>query len=59
MRKFWNKLGHYEKTVLMLLLGFVIFCLGHFSYEIFIGFCPLCQNEFRSGETCWELIIQW
>ena len=51
MLNLWKRLGQYEKTVLALLLGFIIFSAGYFSVSLSGARCPLCQNKFEPNES--------
>lgn len=61
MLNLWKRLGQYEKTVLALLLGFIIFSAGYFSVSLSGARCPLCQNKFEPNDylNCWEIEIRW
>lgn len=51
MRHLWKRLGAYEKTILALLFAFIIFSVGNFLINISGVHCPICQRQFRPGET--------
>lgn len=53
---FWERRSIYEKTVIGLALGFLIYCLGYFSGVLPQFFCPICKQELSPGEDyVWDI----
>lgn len=51
MQHLWKRLGYYEKAVLALLLGFIVFSIGYFIINTSGIHCPICQKKFYPGES--------
>lgn len=53
---FWNKRSSFEKIVIGLFLGFLMFCLGYLSGVLPRFFCPICRQDLKPGEDyLWDV----
>lgn len=49
--RFWKKRSDYEKAMIGLGMGFVLFCLGYFSSWMYSkARCDICCRKLRNGE---------
>lgn len=49
--RFWKKRSDYEKAMIGLGMGFVLFCLGYFSSWMYSkARCDICCQKLRNGE---------